>query len=253
MTQLTPPDAPTITNVAADGPNAIEVTWAEPFYLGDLPITQYQVQWARDQYAGIWRGPQSLSGSTLSWRHTGLQPDETWYYQVRASNGGGRWSAWSHTGSATTASDNAPTAAPSGLRAAYDPVSRNVTLSWNRPSGQAAITGYDLQYSEDNSRWQDLTTVQGADALTYTDDGYHVYPGADLYYRVRAATADGEGPWSRSVRMPVPPDPPGAPQYASVEADGSNHIVIPLGPALRRRRHAHHRVPGAVVPGARRR
>ena len=212
----------------ADGPNAIVVAWQEPFYLGDLSITQYQVQWARNESSEIWRGPATLSASARSWRHTGLKPDETWYYQVRASNGGGRWSAWSHTGAAATAPENVPTAAPSGLRAAYDPASRSVTLSWNRPSGSAAITGYDLQYSEDNGPWQGLTG--GRNALTYTDDGYHLYPGTQLRYRVRAATAEGAGPWSGPVRVSVPADPPGAPRYASVEADGSNHIVLAWDP-----------------------
>ena len=214
----------------ADGPNAIVVTWEEPFLWADeLPITQYQVQYAKSQYAEIWRGPQTLSGSTRSWRHTGLKPDETWYYQVRASNGGGRWSVWSYIGSATTASQDAPTASPGGLRATYDAASRSVTLTWNRPSGQATITGYDLQYSEDNSGWRDLTTT-GPDALTYTDDSYNVYPGGDLYYRVRAATDDGDGPWSRSVRVVVPADPPDKPRYLWVGADGSNHIYMEWDP-----------------------
>ena len=229
-TQLTPPWAPTISSVEADGPNAIVVTWEEPFLWDDeLPITQYQVQYAKSQYAEIWRGPQTLSGSARSWRHTGLQPDETWYYQVRASNGGGRWSVWSYISAATTASQDAPTASPGGLRATYDAASRSVTLTWNRPSGQATITGYDLQYSDDNSRWRDLTTT-GPDALTYTDDSYNVYPGGDLYYRVRAATDDGDGPWSRSVRVSVPADPPDKPRYLWVGADGSNHIYMEWDP-----------------------
>ena len=133
MTQLTPPDAPSLTSVEADGPNAIVVSWAEPYYLGDLPITQYQVQWAKDYNSEIWRGPQTLSGSVRSWRHTGLKPGETWHYQVRASNGGGRWSVWSHISSATTASEKVPTAAPSSLTATYDAASDSVTLKWNAP------------------------------------------------------------------------------------------------------------------------
>ena len=226
MTQLTPPDAPSLTSVEADGPNAIVVTWEEPWYLGDLPITQYQVQWAKDPYSEIWRGPQTLSGPVRSWRHTGLKPDETWHYQVRASNGGGRWSVWSHISAATTASETAPTAAPSGLTATYDAASGgSVTLKWNAPSGSAEITGYDLQYSEDNSQWENLTTT-GLDELTYTDDGYHLYPGAQIYYRVRAVAEEGAGPWSSSRSVSVPADPPDAPRYLNVEADGSNHILI---------------------------
>lgn len=224
MTQLTPPDAPSLTSVEPDGPNAIIVTWGEPWHLGDLPVTQYQVQWAKDPYSEIWRGPQTLSGSTRSWRHTGLKPGETWHYQVRASNGGGRWSVWSYSESTTTASEKVPTAAPSGLTATYDAASGSVTLKWNAPSGSAQITGYDLQYSEDNNQWEDLE--ENLNALTYTDDGYHLYPGSQIHYRVRARAAEGAGPWSRSVRVLVPADPPDAPRYRNVEADGSDHILI---------------------------
>jgi len=149
---------------------------------------------------------------------------------VRASNGGGRWSAWSYIGSVTTASADVPTAAAGGLTASYDAASRSVTLKWNRPSGQATITGYDLQYSEDSSQWRVRTTVQGADALTYTDSGYHLYPGMVIYYQVRAVNEDGAGPWSRYVRLSVPADPPGAPRIVNNEADGSNHIVIQWDP-----------------------
>ena len=233
ITQLTPPDAPSLTSVEPDGPNAIIVTWEEPWYLGDLPITQYQVQWAKDPYSEIWRGPQTLSGSTRSWRHTGLKPGETWHYQVRASNGGGRWSVWSYSSAATTASEKVPTAAPSGLTATYEPAPDDdsvgsVTLKWNTPSGSATTTGYDLQYSEDNNQWEDLE--ENLNALTYMDDGYHLYPGSQIHYRVRARAAEGAGPWSRSVRVLVPADPPDKPRIMWVEADGSNHIYLEWEP-----------------------
>ena len=229
-TQLPPPYAPTITSVEADGPNAIVLAWELHVFEDELSVTQYEVQWAQDQYAETWRGSRKLGRSTLSWRHTGLQPGETWYYRMRASNGGGRWSAWSYIGSATTASADVPTAAAGGLTASYDAASRSVTLKWNRLSGQAPITGYDLQYSEDSSQWRVLTTVQGADALTYTDNGFHLYPGMVIYYQVRAVNEDGAGPWSRYVRLSVPADPPGASRIVNNEADGSNHIVIQWDP-----------------------
>ena len=57
-----------------------------------------------------------------------------------------------------------------------------------------------------------------------------MYPGGDLYYRVRAATDDGDGPWSRSVRVSVPADPPDKPRYLWVGADGSNHIYMEWDP-----------------------
>ena len=252
-TQLMAPIAPTITSAEADGPNAIDVTWEPHVFEGELAITQYQVQWAKDRRAEVWRGPQTLSGSTRSWRHTGLQPGETWHYQVRATNGGNRWSVWSYIKSATTASENVPSAAPGGLRAAYDAASRSVALTWNQPSGQAAVTGYDLQYSEDNSRWHNLTT--GLNALTYTDSRYQLYPGMTVHYRVRAANDDGAGPWSRSVRVSGACRPAGRAkdsQCRSRRLEPHRHSVE-AAERQRKRWRAHHRVQAAVVPRARRR
>lgn len=229
MTQLTPPDAPSLTSVEADGPNAIVVSWAEPFYLGDLPITQYQVQWAKDYNSEIWRGPQTLSGSARSWRHTGLKPDETWHYQVRASNGGGRWSVWSHISAATTASDNAPRGV-SGFRAQYDKDARQVNLTWNDLSGDETTFGYELERSEDGRDWRDLSTASGCDAGKCDYGDADLWPGAKLYYRVRAVAGPDAGPWSSVQSASVPADPPDAPRYLNVEADGSNHILIQWDP-----------------------
>ena len=195
ITQLTPPSAPNLTSAEADGPNAIAVTWEEPSFLGDLSITQYQVQWAKDPNSQIWRGPQSLSGSTLSWRHTGLKPAETWHYQVRASNGGGRWSGWSYILAATTATDNAPKAV-SGLSAQFDRDSYQVNLTWNEQAGADAALQYDLQRSEDGSDWRDLSTVSTCDAGKCAYADRDIWRGAKLYYRVRASIDGDAGPWS---------------------------------------------------------
>ena len=231
ITQLTPPLS--LTSVEADGSNAIVVAWEEPYALGDLSITQYQVQWAKDQYSEIWRGPATLSGSTLSWRHTGLKPDETWHYQVRASNGGGRWSVWSHIGAATTASDDAP-GFVSGFNAQYDKESGRVNLTWNDLAGDESTVWYALDRSEDGSDWGPLATV-GSDS-TSCDNGKCAYsdgelwPGVKLYYRVRAAIDGEAGPWSSAKSVSVPPDPPDAPRLNWVEGDGSNHISLTWEP-----------------------
>ena len=217
----------------ADGPNAIIVAWAEPSHLGDLSVTQYQVQYAKNHSSGTWHGPQTLSGSTLSWRHTGLQPDETWHYQVRASNGGGRWSFWSYISAATTASDDAPRAV-SGFSAQYDDDSEQVNLTWNDLSNDDTTFSYEVDRSEDGSNWRDLATVSTCDAgsCAYADTG--TWPGAKLYYRVRAVAvvADQEhaGPWSSPQSVSVTPNPPDAPWIINGEADGSAHIVLDWEP-----------------------
>ena len=229
MTQLTPPVAPDLTGAEADGPNAIVITWEEPSFLGDLPVTQYQVQWAKDPDSQIWRGPQSLSASTLSWRHTGLKPAETWHYQVRASNGGGRWSPWSHIRLATTASDNAPKAV-SGLSAQYDRESDQVNVTWNEQTGGDTAFSYDLERSEDGSDWRDLTTVSTCDAGKCAYADRDIWRGAKLYYRVRASIDGDAGPWSGAQSATVPPDPPDEPFVKWSEANGSDQIYYEWEP-----------------------
>ena len=228
ITQLTPPDAPSLSGVAADGPHAIVVSWRAPYHLGDLAITQYQVQYAKNPYAEIWRGPATLSGSTRSWRHTGLQPDETWHYQVRASNGGGRWSAWSYSGSATTASSDAPRTV-SGFSARYDRALDQVTLTWNASASDTDVR-YELDRSEDGGEWRTLRSSPSCAAGTCAWADTDLWPGARLSYRVRAVSAEGEGPWSGRQSATRPPDAPDEPQVHWVEADGSNHIVIEWEP-----------------------
>ena len=230
ITQLTPPSAPNLTSAEADGPNAIVVTWEEPSFLGDLPVTQYQVQWAKDPYSVIWRGPQSLSASTLSWRHTGLKPAETWHYQVRASNGGGRWSPWSYILAATTASDNAPKAV-SGLSVQYDRESDQVNVTWNEQTGGDTAFSYDLERSEDGSDWRDLTTVSTCDAGKCAYADRDIWRGAKLYYRVRASIDGDAGPWSGAQSASVPPDPPDEPFLMWAEANGSNQIYYEWEPS----------------------
>ena len=144
MTQLTPPMHPSLTRVEADGPNAILVAWDEPFYVGDLPITQYQVQYAKDPYSQVWRGPATLSASTRTWRHTGLKPGETWYYQVRASNGGSRWSVWSYSSSATTAYGRRAEGGdriPGAVRQGYAPGQPDVERRVRRRNGVQPLRG----------------------------------------------------------------------------------------------------------------
>ena len=238
ITQLTPPDAPSLASVDADGPNAIMVTWREPHHVGDLSITQYQVQYAKNQYSEIWRGPASLSGSTRSWRHTGLKPGETWHYQVRASNGGGRWSPWSYSLSATTAADNAPKQV-TGFSARYvkesEGISEHVELTWNdlaANSGGAAFD-YELERSEDGAEWSYLGILwfgQGCAEGKCKYEDRDLWPGAKLFYRVRAANIHGEGPWSGQQSATRPPNPPGEPRINWMESDGSNHIVIEWEP-----------------------
>ena len=84
----TAPLTPTL-KAEPDGPRAILVSWEEPFaFEGVRSVTGYELQGAKDRYSEIWRNIPLRSSTALSHRHAGLNPGETWYYRVRATNGG---------------------------------------------------------------------------------------------------------------------------------------------------------------------
>ena len=75
-----------------------------------------------------------------------------------------------------------------------------------------------------------LRSAASCDAGKCVYEDTDLWPGAKLYYRVRAVTADGEGPWSGQQTATRSPNPPDEPRVNWVEADGSNHIVIEWEP-----------------------
>ena len=98
-------------------------------------------------------------------------------------------------------------------------------MTWNDLSGSEMTFSYELEQSEDGSDWRDLTTVSSCDAGKCAYGDTDLWPGAKLYYRVRGVNDEGDkGPWSSTQSVSVPADPPDAPRYSWVEADGSNHI-----------------------------
>ena len=149
---------------------------------------------------------------------------------MRATNGGNRWSVWSYTGSATTASDNAPKAV-SGFSAQYDKNLDQITITWNNLSNSEMTFTYELERLEEDRDWRLLSSnaTCSAGKCTYADTD--IYPGEKLQYRVRAVADTGDkGPWSSQRSVTVPAEPPDEPRISWAIVDGSNHIVIEWEP-----------------------
>ena len=112
----------------------------------------------------VWTG-----SGPLQYVLTGLADGTQYDVQVRAvnSDGDGPWSAMV-TG--TTAGTVA--AAPMGLTATANGQTR-IDLSWRAPSddGGAAVTGYRIEVSEDNSNWSDLVTNTNSTGTSYSHTG----------------------------------------------------------------------------------
>ena len=113
-------------------------------------MTGYQIQWS-SRATGGWDDLEDDTGNTrTTYQDTGLAPNTTRYYRVRAISGAGQ-SAWSNVDHATT-DDLTPPGAPTRLRAVMPSVRRGsdeLVLTWVAPvdDGGSAVTGYLIEWS----------------------------------------------------------------------------------------------------------
>ena len=207
---LTGPDAPGDFTAEIQG-GEVWLTWTKPDGNG-ADITGYAIQ-VSNNAGGTWSdtGAQLGPGDTV-WVHRALPVGPTLLYRIRAStvHGYGPWAQ------ATFAASDAP-----HLTAIYDGASE-VVLSWTMPGGSAVpVQSWELQHSPGGVNWSRLATVRAEDGRTYTHGGRS--PGATGYYRVRAVTALGHGPWSEPVMATTAAGPPG---NFRAEANGPSEIVL---------------------------
>ena len=83
--------------------------------------------------------------------------------------------------------------APTGLTAAGNGPTR-IDLSWSAPArdGGAAITGYRIEVSANDSDWSNLVVNTGSTATSYSHTG--LTAGITWHYRVSAINSAGKGP-----------------------------------------------------------
>jgi chitodextrinase len=126
----------------------------------------------------------TVSGATLSYSDSGLQPSTSYSYTVDAFDAAGNHSAKSGSVSVTT-TNSADTQAPSvpGNLQAVAASSSQVNLSWSASTDNTGVTGYTI-YRNGSV----VTTVSGA-MLSYSDSGLQT--GTSYSYTVDAFDAAG--------------------------------------------------------------
>ena len=191
----------TPTNLTATAVSAtqINLSWDAPSEDGGDAITDYDLEFSEDGNKP-WTD-LTTSGTTTSFDDTGLTAGSTRHYRVAAVNSIGTGNYTTTTDATTTAATLTVSAAPTNLTAT-SVSDTQIDLSWDAPSedGGDAITGYDLEYSEDgNEPWTDLTT--SGTTTSFDDTG--LTAGSTRHYRVAAINNVGTGDYSEEASATV--------------------------------------------------
>ncbi len=205
-----PPAAPSNLTATAVSGSQINLAWAD----NATNETEFVLEVSSDggtTFAFL----ATKSANSTSHSHTGLTPETTRHYRVKARNAGGE-SAWSNVAFATT--PQVPPAAPTNLTAAALSASE-IRLTWNDVSGEQ---GYRLERRQGNDPFAFVANV-GQNATTHTDGGLQA--NKVYVYRVLAFNPAGNSGWSneasaRTLRArPRPPHSLNATAASATQVD----------------------------------
>ena len=221
----TVPDAPTELTAAAEGATAIRLNWDAPTNTGTSAISSYKIEVSTDGVNNF-TDHATVSGTTTTYLHSGLQPNTTLHYQVLAVNATGD-SEPSNTASATTGTVATVPDPPTNLVATAQGQNQ-INLSWTAPAndGGSAITHYRIQRSHDGNDWTALPAVNTTgDETTYSDTGLD--PATTRHYRVYAHNAQGPSASpSNPHRATTAGAAPGRPTGLTATAEVRNQIDL---------------------------
>ncbi|WP_425464938.1 glycosyl hydrolase family 18 protein [Paenibacillus dokdonensis] len=132
-----PPTAPGNLAIAAKTATSATLTWTAS--TDNVSVTGYDV------YQGSALAA-SVNGSTISAVISGLTPNTSYIFTVKAKDGAGNVSAASSAATVTTdvlSTDTTPPTAPANL-AASGKTQTSVTLSWTASTDNVGVIGYDV-------------------------------------------------------------------------------------------------------------
>jgi hypothetical protein len=199
---LTLPVAPTANSAHSINSSSFVASWNTV-----AGATTYQLDVASSaDFTTILPTYGSLSVAGTNHTVSGLTPETTYYYRVRAVNGSGS-SANSNTITTTTALPP-PTAA-----AATNITGTSFTANWSNVNG---ASGYRLDVSENGSFTSYVVGYQDAPITTTSTVVSGLTAGIDYYYRLRAINATGVSSNSATISVLTLPLAPTATAPTSV-------------------------------------
>ncbi|RLD15752.1 MAG: hypothetical protein DRI22_02075 [Caldiserica bacterium] len=194
----TPPAAPTNLTATPASSDTIELSWT------DNSDNEDGFRIERKEAGGTYSEIATLPANTTSYTDTGLNPETTYYYRVRAYNSFGT-SGYSNEAHATTPPAGTTPTSPSNLTAeATSPT--EVSLSWTDNSDNE--DGFKLERKQGSGPFSVIATLP-PNTTTYTDTG--LTPETTYTYRVRAYNSYGYSPYSNEVTVKTPNESPPPP------------------------------------------
>ncbi len=157
--------------------------------------------------------------NTTTHSHTGLAPETTRHYRVKARNAGGD-SAWSNVAFATTL--QVPPATPTNLTTTALS-SSEIRLTWNDVSGEQ---GYRIERRQANDPFAFVANV-GANVTTQTDGGLQA--NKVYVYRVLAFNQAGDSGWSNEASARTLRDLPHPPHSLTAAAISATQVDLAWG------------------------
>ena len=163
---------------------------------GDSTITTGDTEVGTDSVFRL----DALESGDESISLTAPSTPDTYYYGACVDSVSGESDIQNNCSTAVAVTVSAPAnvpRSPTGLTATANGQTR-IDLSWRAPSddGGAAINGYRIEVSEDNSNWSDLAANTGSTAIDYPHTG--LTAGSTRHYRVSAINSVGTGPASNT-------------------------------------------------------
>ncbi len=213
------PAAITDLSATAASSVAVNLSWTAPAAHGEA-ITGYRLE--RKAGTGNYGLVSStIAASATTYSDTGLTPETTYTYRLRAANSIGD-AAWSNEAPETTPAPGAPEPV-SDLSATWDATNggTDIDLSWTAPNNNgSAITGYRLERKAGTGNYGLVSSTISATSTTYTDTG--LTPATQYTYRIRARNSVGNAAWSNESSAMTGTAAPAAVSNLSATKDGTN-------------------------------
>ena len=195
------PGQPTFSNVTQ---TSVTVSWTAP----SGGAVGYVIERAPAQVGPF--APIQSGVTALSWADTPLSAGTTYWYRIRATNSASATGSPSLAASVTTVP--APPSGAPGAPTFSAIAATSVAIAWTDTSG---ATSYRLERAPDASSapgaWTVIATVS---VKSYTDRS--LAANTRYWYRVRGATAGGDGTYSAESFVITAPNAPGTPSLTSI-------------------------------------